>query len=903
MCRLVILLLAFAPVALRAQQATLSGTVTEDQDPVAGAVVQLAGTTLSDTTDAAGRFAIMDVEAGTYDLWVDLPGHARLVHAVSVKDDVTLEELSFYTAGMSYEDGGLPVVTIAEADFEDDDGEDVAGILGASRDAFESAAAYRFGAARFRLRGYNQKHFSAYMNGAPMTDLRRGRNMYYLWSGLNDMVRNRESVTGLTPANYAFGGAGGSYLIDSRAAGQRKQAQFTWSSANGSYTNRIMGSYGTGILPGGWSFALGGSRRWAQEGYVDGTFYDSWGYFGSAEKIFHPNHSLALTIIGAPSRAGLASASVREMNELAGTNYYNPNWGYQDGQKRNARVREGHQPATILTHDYAINESVSVFSAVGYVTGRSAVSSLDWFEAPDPRPDYYRNLPSWYYVQGFTGAGDQLAQLLRNDEAARQVDWDMMYQANFLSGDTAVYVLSDRVTENDILSFNSVITLSGDGNTINGGLSFVSQQSEHYKEVNDLLGAAYVLDINKFARRDFPGTPEAYQNDLENPDRRATEGEKFSYHYTASVRRSAAWLQARIEKSKFDYFAAAELSSVSFFRDGHYRNGLFPDSSLGKSETLDFYNYSLKAGITYKVDGRNYFYLNAFSGTKAPVFENSFVSPRTRNQVAPGLENEDIRMVEGGYQLKAPRLKVRLTGFLGVFSNGTRTKSYYDDSNDAFVNYTQKGVETTHRGIEAGVNADIGGGWSIEAAAAVGEYYYSERPVAVVTQDNLATVITANDTVFIKNLHVAGTPQTALTMGIKYRSPRHWFITANVNYFDRTYIDYFPGRRNREALDLVEPGSDDWQAILRQEETGGQVTVDMFARWSWKLDNTFRSMKKRNYLVFQLGVNNLLNNKELITGGYEYSRYSEIDDLEFFTPKYYFAYGTTYYLSLILRFN
>ena len=55
----------------------------------------------------------------------------------------------------------------------------------------------------------------------------------------------------------------GAYSIDSRASRQRKQLQASYAISNRSYDNRVMISYGSGILNKGWSYALSGSRRWA----------------------------------------------------------------------------------------------------------------------------------------------------------------------------------------------------------------------------------------------------------------------------------------------------------------------------------------------------------------------------------------------------------------------------------------------------------------------------------------------------------------------------------------------------------------------------------------------------------------------------------------------------------------
>lgn len=55
-------------------------------------------------------------------------------------------------------------------------------------------------------------------------------------------------------------------------------------------------------MKGGWAVSLSYSRRWADEGYVKGTFYDGHSYFLSVEKIINSKHSLSLTGFGAMTK-------------------------------------------------------------------------------------------------------------------------------------------------------------------------------------------------------------------------------------------------------------------------------------------------------------------------------------------------------------------------------------------------------------------------------------------------------------------------------------------------------------------------------------------------------------------------------------------------------------------------
>ena len=69
--------------------------------------------------------------------------------------------------------------------------------------------------------------------------------------------------------------------------------------------------------------------RWANEGFVEGTFYNSFSYLLGFEKRFNDRHSLSFTTWGSPTERAQQGSSTEEAYWLANDHYYNPNWGYQ----------------------------------------------------------------------------------------------------------------------------------------------------------------------------------------------------------------------------------------------------------------------------------------------------------------------------------------------------------------------------------------------------------------------------------------------------------------------------------------------------------------------------------------------------------------------------------------------
>lgn len=911
----------FSMVAMAQTGSTVSGKITDDEggEGLSKTVVFLYNTDYSAITNDKGEFAIVGVPDGEYQLMVDADLAQDVQQKVTVAgQNVNIGELRLFllegNSSVSAEDI-IPTVSLSDNDIQGSGSQSVSGLLTASRDVFINTAAFTFGTYRFRIRGYDGNNTDVFMNGMMMNDLEDGGAYYNQWGGLNDVMRSRENVIGLDPVAYTFGGVGGATSIDSRAGTQWDQLRLSYSGSNRSYNHRFMGTYSTGWLKRGWAVSMSASRRWAEEGYVDGTSYDAWSYFLAVEKKLGKNNQLNLTIMGAPNKRGKSGPAVEEAYDLAGSNYYNPNWGYQDGEKRNSRIAHSHLPTFIITDEWKINDKSSLYGSVGYQFGENGATSLNWYNAPDPRPDYYRNLPS--YIED-AGLQEIARQQMLDDPNKLQLNWDELYQANYISSETienyngtgrdttvnlSRYIIEDRRYDKqkagvNVYYQNQIVSWFN----LNVGLNYNWQQTHNYKILEDLLGGDVFIDRNQFAERDFRDNVDAIQYDLDNPNRLIKVGDKFGYDYNITVSKAGGFVNTKYTFNKFDAFVSANASYTQFYRTGNKRNGLYPDDSKGDSEKENFVNYGVKGGVTYKLNGRNYFFANGGYLTRAPFAREAYLSPQTRNQVADGLTSEKIATFEGGYLLKAPKVKARAVFYFTQFSDGIESFNFYYDLERNFVNINLSNIDKRHMGGEMAVQVQIFPGFTVSAVSALGQNIYTSRQNATITLDNSSEILAEDLTVFSKEFYVSNGPQFANTLGLSYRSPKFWFAGVNFNYFDQIYLDFNPIRRTNEAVDLVEPGSDLWNEILDQEQAAPQFTMDFFGGASWKLDNTFKNLKRPYFLYLTVGVNNLTNNTKFVTGGFEQTRLDfEENDVARFPSKNFYAYGANFFVSLTFR--
>ncbi len=909
-------------------QITLRGVVTEDETgtPLKDAGVSINGKALFATTNDAGEFAIPNVPKGKLIVVVTHNGYLPIEQPVDLQLTVTGEEFIRValrkdpvsvvlnaTTGPTAT-GDIPTITLDEADSETEGAGEVANLLHANRDVFQNISGFGWSTFRFRERGYEAENFPLYLNGVNVNDPETGGTFFGEFGGLNDVLRVRETTIGLEPSEFAFSEIGGATRIDTRASVQRKQIRASYASSNRTYRNRVMLTMNSGLMPKGWAVSASLGRRWAQEGWYEGTPFDGYSYFLSVDKKF-AKHIFNVTVLGAPTVRGRNGDTSQEMFDLAGTTRYNPNWGYWNGEKRNAQMTHSHQPIALLRWDWTPSTKTSTTLSAFGQAGKRGGTRLDWFNAQNPAPDYNRRLPSGL---DDPEASAEWANMMRNDVNLRQIDWAGIWASNAgnqttisnadgiigntVSGKQSSIVLADFREDSKELGLNGVFRHQLNNRiALNGGANYQYYVGSNFKTADDLLGGDFMVDINPFAQRDVPNNPGALNNDLRTPNNVVREGEVFGWDYDENIRKVNAWAQATANFRKTSYFVGAEVTQSQFWRTGHMQNGRFANNSLGDSDKAVYNTYGVKAGATYKFNGRNYLYANGFLGNRAPLFREVFLSPRTRNDFLQDVKPYQITSGEAGYILRAPRFRARVTGYWTKFDNQVESLILFGQVTNSFGTEIRTGVDQVNSGIEAAFEAKPFAQWVFSAATNLGYYHYTSRPNLSFYSDNTAETIYDNVPVYVNNYLVPRTPQTTASASVKYEGRRFWFAALTFNYVDDMWYEFDRARRTGDyAIEVagsgVEPGSDLWYKVFNQTKAPAAYTLDIFGGKSVRI-------KGKYFVYLNVGVNNILDNRKIVQTGREayFRAFRDANDERLYQNELIYAPGINYFASITVR--
>ncbi len=922
----------FSSISFYGQQTLLKGSVIDADtfESIERVKVTIEGTEIIVFTNVLGEFEFnADVPLGEQVLLISKLGYLSKRFPVTVNqgNTVNITDMTLEKDASNTDDLFLITLSDDELNADTSGADNISGLLASSLDVFQRTVAFEFSASFFRARGLDSNNGAILINGIEMNKAFNGRPQWSNWGGINDVLRNQELASGWSPSSYSFGRVLGTTNINVRASQSRPGGRVTYSSSNRSYSNRIMATYGSGLLKNNWAYTVSIGRRWGDEGYQHATLYSSNSLYVALEKKLSDDHSLNFTGIYTPNRRGKSSPNTQEVYDLKDIKY-NSYWGWQEGNKRNSRIKTVIEPLFMLNHYWSISKKTDLNTNVGYQFGKLSNSRLDYNGTDlidnipqgggsNPSPTYYQKLPS-YFERNFPDNPGLAYLALKEFQRDGQINWNAMYQANIdnsKNGGNAIYALYDDRVDDTQLTINSILNYAINDNVLlNVGINYSSLKSENFAQVEDLLGASTYLDIDPFTN-----SIDDAQNDLLNPNRVVRVGDKFKYHYYIMSTSLKAFAQGQFSYNTIDFFLAGSVTNTNYQREGIFKNGGFPDNSLGIGEKLSFTGFGLKGGITYKLSGKHVFNGNAGFISRAPFIQNIYSNSRENHNVVPNISEENILSFDATYLLRSSIVKAKLTGYFTQIADANQIAFYFADGvggdNSIFVQEILQGIDKKFFGVELGVEAQVTSTIKLKGVVAMGQFTYDNNPnLFLTTEPNEASkeagfVDGFKDfgTSNLKNYRLGNGPQNAYSFGFEYHDPDFWWFGATANFFSRTYLSINPlTRTSNFNLDFDGNPFPDYdeelaKELLRQEQFDNYIAINLIGGKSWKLG--------KYYLGLFASVNNLLD-EVYKTGGFEQRRnanYRELrDDQALETPvfgsKYWYGRGTTYFLNLNLSF-
>lgn len=297
----------------------------------------------------------------------------------------------------------------------------------------------------------------------------------------------------------------------------------------------------------------------------------------------------------------------------------------------------------------------------------------------------------------------------------------------------------------------------------------------------------------------------------------------------------------------------------------------------------------------------------------AQPIKNVFSNVRVSNDLVKDLKSNALYGIDLKYMWRHPVIQATLSGYFLKLTGLTNISFYYADGltglenqeNSAYVQEILTEIDKQNVGLEFAVEARILANVKLRGVAAIGNSIYASNPELYLTSNSIEATLDLGKS-FLKGHWASGGPQNVISLGFEYSSPKYWWLSSSINFFDKSFISIAPIVRTRNffldadglPINGIEP--DITRDLLKQESLKPYMTVNLVGGKSWKVKNW--------YIGFFASLNNLMNSVYR-TGGYEQSRNANYRTLQedknrdkpLFGPKYWFSYGTTFFTSMYIR--
>jgi hypothetical protein len=595
----------------------------------------------------------------------------------------------------------------------------------------------------------------------------------------------------------------------------------------------------------GWSMATNIAARTGRDLHIEGLFGNSLEINATTSKKWTNSHTLSLALFAKPSMRSSRLASTKEAFSLTGNNRYNPAWGYQNGKLRNSRVRREFMPTIFAGYEWKINNKTTLNAAVSTTIGVERYSSLDWYNAQTPTPGNYHYMPS-YFVDETDIFLDVESAWISGDTRYTQINFDRLIALNRANNGEAVYAMADRVKR----STTGCLQLGATSKLEKGLLSYGAELSlrryRNFKQMLDMLGAEYSLDLDYFLEDDA-----TYGNSLQNnvltPNRRIAVGDRFGYDYAIRERHIAAYANYNYSTERLDLDVSAKIGYCDISRRGFYQKELFADNSLGDSRHIKLMPYSIRANAGYLIADNHFVEASLVSETKPCDGENLFLQSQYNNRT---IDNPTLCSSHGAevrYLFQRENFAVGTTLFFAAEVNNTSVRHVYDDISGQYADVVISGSNRLRFGIEAEAEYRFANHFRLTGAFAIARYQYTNNSLVTIYSDSSNQLISNLSESRTKGLSLGNMPQASATLGLSYYN-KGWMANLNMNYAGLRYVE--PSHIMRTSRILATAVSPEQEAaLMNQERLNDSFTVDISLSKMVRLNRLSRKI----YLWFSEG--------------------------------------------------
>ena len=372
-----IALICLLALAIPVTAATITGRVVDsDNNPIPNVTLTASQEGLGTIADQDGRFEINLPDNVEWITFSAIGYQPRQIRLSDIPDRVILEtkyyrgtDIIVSATRVNPSLNPIAVDNISEEEIDRDYAYGEFPLLLQSTPNLHaySDAGSAFGYSYIRIRGFDDKRITTYINGVPLNDPEDQATYFVDLPDFASTASDIQVQRGVGNSLYGEGSFGGSInIVTNPFSAERKT---TLTAGYGEYTadnKRVGGIYrqgiefNSGLVDGQWQYA-GRFSKQASDGYREQSWYRGWSYYFSIARL-DPNMTTQFEAYGGPMKMHLSYYGVPQ-DSLETNQRYNP-LSYQN------ETDNFNQPHYQLTNRYRFNDRTTLTNTVFYIRGK-----------------------------------------------------------------------------------------------------------------------------------------------------------------------------------------------------------------------------------------------------------------------------------------------------------------------------------------------------------------------------------------------------------------------------------------------------------------------------------------------------------------------------------------------------
>lgn len=795
------------------------------------------------------------------------------------------------------------------------------------------------GEARVSIRGFNQRNVAVLLDGIPVNDMENGRVFWSNWFGLDLVTKTMQVQRGLGASKLAIPSVGGTINILTKGIDSKRNIALKQEVGVNGFTRTTLG-YNSGRFANNWGVSAALSYKQGN-GWVDGNFTKGFFYYLKVEKEFK-KHLFSLSGFGAPQRHGQRSFKVPiktvdakfardlftgtdeqynlilskgqlrdEINDITADPIALQDQELLAQLRSNLEAVDGELLTMGVVNDegnfdfnsnlvqsfidttgagnfgYRHNQHANTLNGEIYNTRQNEYFKPQFSFRHSWSPTNKFFLSNVAYLSIGRGSGiaptDSDIFLVSGQTNGVNLDIQRGYDLNQANGGSA-YVMRSSVNNHFWYGLLSTARYSiNELWTVSGGIDLRRYEGDHYRKVNNLLGAEYFEEAEEV--------------------RQLQVGDQYGYDYKGLVDWGGLFSLLEYSDSKVSAFLNLSGSSIGFGAESPYKYSVptvendstvylqnpyqvvtvdgveySADSPGATTQSLDtkwILGGTVKVGASYKLDKKNSVFANAGYLTKAQPFNRIILVNRFRDSQMTffsDIQNEKITAIEAGYHFKSTKFAANVNAYRTSWENkpvenpppvnDPERCDPTDIECDFKTQLNIQGINALHQGVEFDFAYKLHKMLTLEGLVSIGDWRWNSD-AAVTNPNDASEIIYEFDATGVK---VGDAAQTQLSGMVNFKPVKRGYLKVRGTYFGDNYSDFDP-----DGLQGDNARRQSWKMP-------NYVILDFHTGYGFKIDDKYK-------INWRFSILNLLNTRYITDA-------QNNDPFVISNPEHFFDVGT-----------